>query len=206
MQPSLEGKTIIFLGSSVTFGACSGGYSFVDHLSQHAGLHAVKEAVSGTTLVDNGETSYIARLKRLPRQLKPDAFLCQLSTNDATQGKPLGAVSPSRAMEDFDTQTVTGALETIIAYVRSVYHCPVLFFTGTRYDSPAYARMVARLHALAKKWPIAILDLWNDAAMNAVSAEDYQRFMHDPIHPTLTGYTDWWSPKFSAFLSEQLGS
>ena len=37
--------------------------SFVDYISYRNGCEYVKEAVSGTTLVDNGKTSYIQRMK-----------------------------------------------------------------------------------------------------------------------------------------------
>ena len=48
----LRGKTIIFLGRSVTYGSASGGESFADYMAKRDGIVAVKEAVSGTTLVD----------------------------------------------------------------------------------------------------------------------------------------------------------
>ena len=37
--------------------------SFADYISYRNGCEYVKEAVSGTTLVDNGKTSYIQRMK-----------------------------------------------------------------------------------------------------------------------------------------------
>ena len=192
---------MLFLGSSVTYGACSGGYSFVEALAGATGLIPVKEAVSGTTLADVDDMSYIARMLRLPDTLMPDLFLCQLSTNDDTRALPLGEISPGRSLAGFDPRTVTGALETIIVHAMTHWRCPALFYTGTHFDCPAYERMVDRLLALEKKWPIHVLDLWHDPAMLAVSPEDYARFMHDPIHPTREGYITWWTPRFEAFLA-----
>ena len=74
MNTPLLGKTVLFLGSSVTYGACSGGYSFVEALAERTGLIPVKEAVSGTTLADVEDVSYIARMLRLPDTLRPDLF------------------------------------------------------------------------------------------------------------------------------------
>lgn len=48
----LKGKTILFLGSSVTCGSAPGQESFVEYMVKRDGILAVKEAVSGTTLVD----------------------------------------------------------------------------------------------------------------------------------------------------------
>ena len=59
---SLSGKKFLFLGSSVTYGSASGGYSMADHLSATENCYVIKEAVSGTTLVDSGENSYVQRV------------------------------------------------------------------------------------------------------------------------------------------------
>ena len=92
----LRGKNVIFLGSSVTYGAASCGVSFVEDLCARHGCTMVKEAVSGTTLVDLGSSSYISRMKTIDASVHADLFVCQLSTNDATKNLPLGEVSDSR--------------------------------------------------------------------------------------------------------------
>ena len=87
----LEGKRICYLGSSVTLGLYSMDVSFADYISYRNGCEYVKEAVSGTTLVDNGKTSYIQRMKNnIGTDEKFDAFVCQLSTNDASKEMPMG--------------------------------------------------------------------------------------------------------------------
>lgn len=199
----LSGKTIIFLGSSVTYGAAAEGESFVDLLEKYDGIKAVKEAVSGTTLAD-GEESYITRMKRIGTAVRADCFVCQLSTNDASQKKPVGRISESHRMEDFDTATVIGAIEYIIAYARKVWKCPVAFYTGTYYESSIYEELVIQLAKLRQKWGIGVLDLWNDPEMNRVTAEDYKRYMEDPIHPTAAGYREWWLPRFEQYLEQFL--
>lgn len=198
----LRGKTLIFLGSSVTYGACSKGVSFADYLSAKHGCCTVKEAVSGTTLVDNGPDSYISRLKTISTG-RADAFVCQLSTNDATQHKPLGIVSPSKDPTHFDTQTIAGAMEYIIAYASDAWHCPVYFYTNPVYDNPDYLSMVDLLPALQAKWGIRLIDLWNDAPFNVLSERERSLFMADPIHPTQAGYLLWWLPKFESVLLKE---
>ena len=91
--PTKSGKHIVFLGSSVTYGAASNGVSFVDFLAEKTGCRVTKEAVSGTMLVDDAPDSYICRMRKLNPEMKVDLFVCQLSTNDATKGIPLGSVS-----------------------------------------------------------------------------------------------------------------
>ena len=205
---ALTGKTIIFLGSSVTYGSAANGESFVEFMEKRDGIIPVEEAVSGTTLVDEtvwGKKSYIERMKTIDPSVQADAFICQLSTNDATMKKPLGEVSESFDRNDFDTQTVAGAIEYVVAYAQETRNCPVIFYTGTQYNNAHYAQMVELLLKIQEKWGIGVIDLWNDAEMNAVSAEDYKLYMVNGIHPSRAGYRDWWTPKFEAYLSELLG-
>ena len=192
----LNGKTVIFLGSSVTYGSASGGVSFADFLEKEDGIISVKEAVSGTTLADNDNTSYISRMKTIDKNIKADAFVCQLSTNDANKKIPLGEIGVS------DTKTVAGAIEYIISYAEETWNCPVIFYTGTKYDSEYYAKMVELLLQIQKKHNIGVLDLWNSEEMNSVSAEDYKKFMSNGVHPNFEGYRQWWTPQFRKYLSE----
>lgn len=201
---ALEGRTVIFLGSSVTYGFAAKGESFADYLAAQDGLIAVKEAKSGTTLVDDSADSYIARMKKLDTRLKADAFVCQLSTNDATQGKPLGTVGDGFEAEGFDTHTIAGAIEYIIAYAKATWNCPVIFYTNPQYDSEEYARMVALLGEIAEKWEIGVIDLWHNEAVNSLDGEQLKIYMNDSIHPTRAGYRELWAPIFREYLEKVL--
>lgn len=200
----LKGKHLLFLGSSVTYGSASLGVSMCDYLSVLDGCETTKEAVSGTTLTDNSSSSYLSRLKTVDTSLKFDAVIVQLSTNDASKKLPLGEISNSSNLEDFDTSTVIGSMEAIICYCKDIWDCPVIFYTGTKYDSAEYQAMVDSLLKLQEKWELGVIDLWNDAKMNAVSEKDYDFYMNDPIHPTQAGYLLWWTPKFESYLYEFL--
>ena len=199
----LFGKTIIFLGSSVTVGALSFGQACADFLQAKDGIIALKEAVSGTTLADDDHdgTSYIERMHTIPTDIHVDAFVCQLSTNDAWKGKAMGAVA---AKGPYDTGTVAGAMQYVVEYARATWHCPVLFYTGTYFESEAYAQMVDLLMQIKELMGISVIDLYHDEEMRAVTPEDYALYMHDPIHPTKAGYELWWTPKFEDVLVQVL--
>lgn len=214
----LTGKRILFLGSSVTYGAAAEGQSFVELFEALDGVQAIKEAKSGTTLVDktsplallafgNG-SSYVRRLKETDSKTAPDCVVCQLSTNDATMKLPLGEISQSSDPSSFDTKTITGAMEYIISYCEETWHCPVVFYTGSYYESDSYSTMVERLHDLQNKWDIGIIDLYSDEKFNHIDPETYSLYMYDPIHPTKAGYMEWWMPKMEeeliGILSEKL--
>lgn len=184
---NLTCKTVLFLGSSVTYGSASGGVSFADMMAEELRLHCIKEAVSGTTLADLDESSYVSRLKKLDPLTPVDLLICQLSTNDASQNIPLAETE--------------GAIRAILEYTKSTFGCPVVFYTGTYYESKAYAAMIGLLYALQNEYRFSILDLYHDPQMRSVSPEDYRRYMSDPIHPNLTGYRQWWTPKFIEFCN-----
>ncbi len=201
----LQGKRLLFLGSSVTKGAASLNVSVADYIRVLDGCEVVKNAVNGTTLADVGVSSYVSRLEKTDSAQSFDAVIVQLSTNDASQKKPLGEIAESKTISAFDKKTVFGAIEYIIAYARQTWNCPVIFYTGTKYDSETYQTMVDGLLRIQEKWGIGVIDLWNDPEMNAVSAEDYALYMSDPVHPTQAGYLKWWTPKFESYLYDFLG-
>lgn len=225
----LKDKNILFLGSSVTFGACSLEDGIPEYFGKRFGCNFTKEAVSGTTLVDTDKTSYVSRLlSNIDPNNKYDLFICQLSTNDATQEKPIGNIASANIANandasaniarpnivntnisstnkeninqntdqvSFDKLTITGAIEYIISYVRTTWNCPIMFYTGSRYESATYQAMVDRLYEIADKWKIGIIDLWTSDTFNNISDEERELFMNDPIHPTKAGYMKWWCPE-----------
>ena len=197
----LEGGRICVLGSSVVKGEASNDDAIAEYLGARLGCEYTKSAVSGTTLTDAFPESYIKRLRELDPGIGYDLFICQLSTNDATLKRPLGEISGN---DQFDTGTVTGAIEYIITYARDTWNCPVVFFTGSHYDSERYGAMVARLRELQEKYGIGVIDLWSDEEFNDISGEDKARYMADGIHPTRAGYRDWWGPEFEKQLLEYL--
>ncbi len=145
--------------------------------------------------------SYIKRLKELDPEQTVDCLVCQLSTNDATKKLPMGEISSSEELSSFDTQTVTGAIEYILRYCRDTWRCPVVFYTGSWYESTEYEAMVHRLYELRDKWDFGLVDLYTDEAFNDIDQETYDFYMFDSIHPTKAGYLEWWMPKLEAELT-----
>lgn len=197
----LSGKNILYLGSSVTYGASSMRVSFVEYIAKRNNTTYVKEAVNGTTLVENGN-SYVRRLKKIDKTQHFDLFVCQLSTNDSSQNKPLGKISED---DNYDTSTVCGAIEFIITYVRQTWNCPVVFYTGSYYESENYSAMVSALKQIQEKHGMFVADLYSDKEFNDISSELYNLYMADQVHPTRAGYLKWWTPKIEETLYEAVG-
>lgn len=196
----LNGKKIGFLGSSITYGAFSKGVSFVDYLQATDGVSAVKSAISGTTLAGKGQSGYLARLKAEITPQKPyDLLVCQLSTNDLRQGKQLGQFSSSFDSEDYDLETVVGAIEYICQYTKSQLNCPLVFYTCLFAGDDSYGNLVEQLFKLQQKWHFFIIDLYHDSGVNA-SIRMRHDAMFDQIHPTQAGYLKVWTPFFEQKL------
>lgn len=200
-ESPLNGKHVLFLGSSVTNGAAALYQSIPEYISARLGCTSIKEAVDGTTLADNGKNSYIQRMKnKVASDAQIDLLICQLSTNDASKKMPLGEVSKGTDLEEFDTDTITGAIEYIICYAKQTWNCPVVFYTNARFENENYAVMVNRLYELEKKWGIGILDLWSSDEFNNITEEQRKLYMKDSIHPYKAGYRDWWGPELERQL------
>lgn len=205
----LAGLNIIWLGSSVTYGAQAGGhYSMVDAIQDnHPGTVCEKYAISATTLVNEKEDSYVSRMKLISKDETPDLFVVQLSTNDATTGKPMGEVTDSTDSADFDDTTIAGAIETIISYVQETFGCPVVFYTGTYTEKENYDQMVDLLLQIQEKWGIGVVDMFHNEEMTAVYGTDlYNEYMHDEVHPFRRGYVEWWTPVIENYLIEYLSN
>ena len=190
-QSPLEGKNIAYLGSSVTYGSASNGISFVEYISKRNKCTYIKEAVSGTTLVDESSSSYVSRLKTIDKNAHIDIFVVQLSTNDATQNKALGTPA------DSSPNTICGAINTIISYVKETYSCPVVFYTNAYYENDNYQKMV---NVLKDFEGITIIDMYSDSFFNNISDEERELYMVDKIHPSKAGYLKWWTPYMEQIL------
>lgn len=190
----LKGKRIAFLGSSITYGYSSNGISFVEIISKRNNCSFIKEAVSGTTLVDSDSSSYVSRLKTIDIKEKIDIFVVQLSCNDAGQGKLLGNI------DDKEPTTICGAINYIINYIRKYWSIPIVFYDSPKYDNDNYKKMVDALNKIKEKQNIFVIDMYNDEEFNNITEEERHLFMADVLHPTIDGYLKWWTPYIESFL------
>lgn len=228
----LKGKTIYWLGSSVTDGHNADHVSTAEYLATRTGSMSVKEAVSGTTILDIGREdggSYTYRLvnsENFDKTAEIDAFICQISTNDAKSEnlEYWGCITDSDVtdIDAFDRATSIGGVEFIISYVTETWHCPVYFYSGAYFGDegtrsnadPAgsdYERFVNEVIQVVEKWnaidgyTVEVIDLYHDEEFNALVSDAYYEWcMADPIHPKLAGFLQWWTPYFEEFLSERL--
>ncbi len=208
----LQGKTILFLGSSVTQGYAAKNISFVDYIEKLDGANVIKEVMGATTVANANvgygvaENSYNPRLRKYDRSTPVDAVVIQLSSNDSTAGMPLGEISDSFDIDDIDDTTFAGGMESLIAYARQEWDCPIIIYSNPEfrvkswYNAQAYKAMVDKCQEVVDKWGVDYLNMWDDPAVKAVSLKDYNFWMSDVVHPTKAGYLQWWTPMFEEHL------
>lgn len=204
----LEGKTIFWLGSSVTYGARSMEESMADYIAKRNGATCIKEAVSGTTLANTKDTSYVSRfdtyLASVDKAEQVDAVVVQLSSNDSPMPENFGIITNDdvRDADAFDNTTTFGAIEYIIATAKDTWACPIFFYTNPDYGTKEYGDMVTALEEIAEKWDVTLINMYRDTEFCAVTEEQSSFYMYDPVHPTRAGYRDWWTPYFEAALAD----
>lgn len=206
----LKGKTFFWLGSSVTLGSSALNESMADYIAKKHDCMCIKKAVSGTTLANNSDNSYVARfdayLASEEKAEHVDAVIVQLSTNDQLKVDTFGVVTAEdvRDPSEFDTTTTFGAIEYIIATAKQTWDCPVLFYTNPPTGYESYMTMVLGLYDIAAKWDIEVVDMFMDLNFNSIPTEEQRKlWMVDKIHPSKAGYRDWWLPKFEEALMAQ---
>ena len=206
----LADKTIYYLGSSITYGygGNNNNRSYVEQIAELTGNAYQKEAISGTTLANFGDDSYAARLDNFDFDNEPDALVVQLSTNDFTtggNGVPLGEISDSFDAEDMNQQSLTGAIEYIIARTRELspdtkvifYTCPLGADWGKRAEYAAY--ISGTLGKIAEKWEIGVIDVFNAEYI------DVSGYMQgDNLHPQSEGYAGVITPMFINYFLKNL--
>ena len=180
-------------------------------------------------MAGDDKDGYLYRMvnsENFDRSVDIDAFVCQVSTNDAKKkyidrlGKVSGDIGTQA--ENFDTDTVAGAMEYIVTYVTQTWGCPVYFYTNAFFSdegykksndpkSADYASIVSLTYEIAEKWnglgaDVRIIDLFGDKEFNDIPQEDYEFYMYDAVHPYKAGYLDWWTPEFEKVMIEDFGA
>ncbi len=217
----LEGKTMFWLGSSVTYGACSEGEATCDYIAKRQNATSIKWAVSGTTLLDsdsglstdpgvdeslNGK-SYVYRLDNYIAKedcvKNVDYFCLQLSTNDMYKSARFGAVTDAdvKDINSFNKTTTFGAIEYIVAKAKETWDCKVVIWSNSYFQNNNYKKMVDATKEIASKWNIEFLNLYEDEEFNKIGDANKALYMKDNIHPTKAGYREWWVPKFEECLA-----
>ena len=219
----LYGKTALFCGDSICAGSTLepvekrawAGRIGLEYgtISTNAGRAAASVALSTDIgkgrSPDNRIITQIEAAKGNPY----DYVILHGGINDAMSLIPVGVMTDSSDVADFDITTFAGALEELFARAQEYfgdtaqigyivnYQTPMSEWGGATQDWSEYIAVALQI---CDKWNITYLDLYNDEEFNQdvlkVSTKEY---LPDYLHPNAAGY-DILTPKIGDWM-ETLG-
>ena len=191
---ALSGKSVLFLGDSITYGArdraniyASGGWA--GRIGYYAGMNVTNNGVSGACIStarieSNSEAHYIYNNLLKAQDQTFDYVIMHGLFNDASEGVEVGVMqgeanfNPDKA----DVTTYAGALEFLFYQAKQQHPEAILGFivnfkTERSVDQAPYVSMAIEI---CKEWNIPYLDLYNRAGFSVE--------FDDGLHPSSAGY------------------
>ena len=197
----LNGKSIAFLGDSITEGVGASDEKYIYHqvLKEKCGLkNAYNFGISGTRFAKQREASenprfdldFISRVDELPEDI--DAVIVFGGTNDFGHGD-----APFGEMHDRTEWTFYGACHILMQKLINKYpDKPIVFMTPLHRDNEfergiKTQRLCDFVHAIkevAEFYSIPVLDLYSVAGMQPQIEAQNKAFFADGLHPNDKGY------------------
>ena len=170
---ALTGKKILFLGDSITAATKDdkglGGWA--GRVGRNYGAITTNAGWSGASVSTNKSSRIIAKMQENKNNTY-DYVILHGGVNDAMTSAPLGAVSDSKNVSDFDIATYVGALEELIYRAKEYFPNAKIGFI-VNYQTPnstwgGYTKNMAPYFHMAKqvceKWEIPYIDLFFGSA------------------------------------------
>ena len=204
---SLYGKTALFVGDSICYGQWDNEprQGWAGRIATRYGMGNVTNAgVGGTTISTVREGRIVTQLHN-NKDNQYDYVILQGGTNDGwgdlatTTAAPVGKMTASFNLSDFDTSTFAGGLEELFYYAFEYFpDAKIGFMTtfatplgatqnlGATGDMSAYYNLAVEI---CQKWGVQCLDLYNDRYVsNDLMQVTTYNCLRDPLHPNPTGY------------------
>ena len=166
---ALNGKTILFLGDSITAAtrddATEKGWA--GRIGTDYGAITTNAGWSGASVSTNKDSRIIAKMEENKNNTY-DYVILHGGVNDAMTSAPLGTVSDSKNVADFDISTYAGALEELIYRAKEYFPTAKIGFI-VNYQTPnstwgGYTTgMAAYFHTakqVCEKWDVPYIDLF----------------------------------------------
>ncbi|MBR6548634.1 MAG: hypothetical protein IKT68_03730, partial [Clostridia bacterium] len=203
----LKDKTALFIGDSICYGQwdTQPRQGWAGRIKTQFGMASVTNAgVGGTTISTEREGRIVTQLHN-NKNNSYDYVIMQGGTNDGwgdlatTTAAPVGKMTNSFALKDFDTSTFAGGLEELFYYATQYFPNAKLGFMttfatplgasqnlGATGDMDAYYTLAVQI---CEKWGIQCLDLFHDRYVsNTLMKVNTYECLQDPLHPNATGY------------------
>ncbi len=164
----LAGKSALFLGDSITEAKSDGNIGWGGRIAAENGMTYLNAGSGGAALSTVKDNRVITKFNET-RLNKYDYVIMQGGVNDAVESAPIGEVSYSFEVEDFDTATFAGGLEELFYNARKHHANAALGYIinyatpnseqgGNTRDMSAYFEVAKKV---CDKWNVAYLDLYS---------------------------------------------
>lgn len=195
----LSGKTALFTGDSICYGAGStGGYA--RYIGENNKMNVINYGVSGTRVaVSDVENAIVSRIATM--QDTADYICLEGGVNDAWSGKvPLGVISGGFNSE-LDETTFTGAFESLLKQSLLKWKEAKIFYL-IPHKMIGVNEYLDRAKELCEKWGVPCLDLRLMTGFFAYDNEMKQTYTSngDGVHPNEKGYKVFYVDKITAFM------
>ncbi len=203
----LKDKTALFIGDSICFGQWDSEprQGWAGRIKTQFSMADVTNAgVGGTTISTEREGRIVTQLHN-NKNNSYDYVIMQGGTNDGwgdlatTTAAPVGQMTNSFNLKDFDTTTFAGGLEELFYYATQYFPNAKLGFMttfatplgasqnlGATGDMDAYYTLAVQI---CEKWGIQCLDLFHDRYVsNTLMKVTTYECLQDPLHPNANGY------------------
>ncbi len=211
--------TVYADGDSIAYGAGADGYSYADMLRDEYGFDVTKKAVSRSTIAQNFSDEEKDITKRILNNFNTDYdyALIDGGVNDYYFSMPLGEVTDP-SIDEFDTRTTCGGLETIFYHIRKISPETRIYFLVTHktnnFDSArnnqglTYLDYYNAILKICEKYCVTIIDCHEDFALDTSDATMRKEYTvktssypdGDGVHPNLKGYKKYYMPKILGAL------
>lgn len=191
----LQGKALVAIGDSITYGANNKGVSHITKVATRNSMSLTNYAVSGGTLVNTKGRSYIGgSIDTIINKHKSlDYLILSGGFNDSqlSIANPIGKYDTTDYSGKYDTGTILGSLETVIyksvqAYPAAKIGCIITY--KSTYET-GWTKNREVMKEVLDKWGIPCIDitlathLINSPVLNMRNV-----IFTDKVHPNDVGY------------------
>ncbi len=202
----LYGLKALFCGDSISYGHYDipAGYSWAGRIQKYYGTISDNRSCSGWCLSTvRGAGGQIVNQLKSVKNGDYDLIVVQGGVNDAwgtTDGTnriaPVGEMTDSFDVKDFDNSTYAGGLEEFFYYAREYFPDAQLAYIISFYMPRAGVGHVGDMEEyyavgmeICDKWGVPYLDMYHDDYLNYELLEiDTNKCLTDPVHPNALGY------------------
>ena len=203
VKDPLKGATAAFFGDSICMASTHDKehqwWGWAGRINANYGLaNYVNKGVDGASLSTCRPTNRIVNQVKSVSSNKYDFIVLHGGTNDGMDSAPIGEMSDSYRVEDFDTDTFAGGLEELFYYARrynpNANICYIINFKieatgwGPLMTVPGMAPYYALAKQICKKWNIPYLDLFSDTEFCKAFRHTDKKLVPDGVHPSSAGY------------------